>query len=281
MRSAARTAMLTACAALASPVAGCGGDSGAGRDDPLFRTLERSAKADDEVGARFVLRGRMTAFGKTFGTRGYGQFEPGRKRGRIVVIAGGDRDESFVDGPFVIHGPLPFEEAVLDDVPENADWRRVDRREVTGAARGGPTAVVGVGPTQSLELLVRAGADVQGAGRERVRGVPTRRYRVTLPFGRYLDAAVGRLDDPLDCPDAIRDATLRLVLWIDDDDRLRRTRLRLASAQLSVAVTIDITRYERGLSVRLPADRSIFDATDDLAKLAAEDTAEQELSGEC
>lgn len=264
---------------LTASAAGCGDDGAAG-DDPTLRTIARSAKADDGLGARFAFRGVMTAFGSTFSTRGYGQFEPGLRRGRTVIVTEGDRSEIFTDGRFLISAPLEIEADVLN-VPEGAEWMRVDRGKAPGAARGGPTAVLGVGPAQSLDLLVRAGAGVRGAGRERVRGVATRRYDATLPFGRYLDAAVGRPDDPLDCPDAIRDPKVRLALWVGDDDLLRRVRLRLASADLSVTVTMDVTGYDRGLRVRLPPARSTFDGTSAVAKLSAEDEVERERSGEC
>ena len=273
MSRVAHAAVLAACAALAF---GCGDDGGAGSDDPLLRTIARAAKADDGLGVRFALRGSMTAFRRTSTTRGYGQFEPARHRGRNVLFIDGERHESFVDGSFVITPPLFF-----DDVPDGAEWLRIDRHKVTGANRGGPTAAVGVGPAQSLDLIARGGATVRGAGRARVRGVTTRRYRATLPFGRYLDAAVDRLDDPLDCPDAIRDPDVSVTLWIGDDDLLRRARLRLASEDLSIAVTMDVTGYDRGLRVRLPARRTIYDASSTYAKIATEDDVEKERSGEC
>ena len=212
----------------------------------------------DGLGARFALRGSTTAFRPSPRAATASPSPPASATHRRVHRRRARRE--------LCQRLVPdHHAAVRRRRPGLRAWTRIDRHELTGAIRGGPTAAVGVGPTEALDLIARAGATVRAAGRERARGVRTRRYRATLPFGRYLDGAAGRR--PAGLPG--RHPRARYEPPALDRRRrlsLRRARLRLASPDLSIAVTMDVTGYDRGPRSRSPARRTHYDADERLCE---------------
>lgn len=262
--------MLAACAALALTAFGCGEDDGA--DDPLFATIERANEADDEFGLRFTVRGRFTDGGESFRVRGYGQIEAGEQRSRSVIVGpNGQRIETFTDEPYEFARIDPsisksLENALLSET----EWIKVDQDKVAEA--GGfaelqrlqsPT------PAEALELLKQFQPKIEDAGPERIGGVPTRRYRVTTTVGKVAEVLSERGAQLPGCVDALADAPLKYVFWIDDKDLVRRFRLRLELAeQEATVVTVNSTGFDRALRVDVPKGRTVYDATREFAKLA-------------
>ena len=132
-------------------------------------------------------------------------------------------------------------------VPSAGDrpWLRLDLSRLLGQPGGND-------PAQTVRYL-RAASGLADAGRERVRGVPTRRYRATLDLARTADAL----------PAGARAAYLKLLaaqgptrrpagLWLDGQGRLRRLRYRGASGRATATFTTEYWDFGVPADVSLP-----------------------------
>ena len=162
------------------------------------------------------------------------------------------------------------------DLPSGAEWVGVDLAR-TLAAMGidaeGFGALVNADPGAQLRALTSA-KGMEEVGEEELGGVPTTHFRGTvrardlvaeLPAERRRRAQEA-LDDLLagtpggDAPQAVD-------VWVDDDQRIRRMRQRVAApAQEGVPagradVTVDYGGFGTPLTAKAPPDGEVFDAT--------------------
>jgi hypothetical protein len=111
--------------------------------------------------------------------------------------------------------------------PLGKGWLSIERTSAEETLLAGPDPADPGAITRALDL-----ADVKRIGDERVRGVPTAHYEATIDLRDF-----ARLASP-EAVSAVRDAyqravqqggggSLRVDLWIDDNDLIRRVRQRL------------------------------------------------------
>ena len=231
---------------------GCGDE---GSDDPFIQLLERANDADAELGGRMVVRGTVSLGGSSLSIRGYGQVEANLKRGRFVFVDGGVREETFDDEPFTF---IPVDREVRaqvgDVIPRGTKWLKVDQDRVAKeAGTEGLRELQNLTPSETLELLPRLDPKVQPAGSERVLGVATKRYRVTLALPKLAEVMAERAGHSLGCALEGLTGTMRMVLWIDGDDLIRRLRIRLKSGGQSMVITSTVTALRPRPARRRPA----------------------------
>jgi hypothetical protein len=266
-----RAGVLAICTVFASTALGCGGDDG-GTLNPGLRALQRAAKADDAFGARFAVRGTSTEDGETIPIRGYGQIEADEKRSRIVASGEGARIEIITDEPFAflsLEG-LPLSRASRAELPAGARWLKINQDTVADAfGTGGLRDLERLGPTEAIKLFAKLEPRIEKkALGQRVDGIKTTRYLVRMKLGRLFDAISERAEDAPELPDSQRDIEMGCAVWIDDDDLVRRVRIRLRLPKKATVLTTEITSYDRDLRVTIPADQTAYDVTDDVAKIA-------------
>jgi hypothetical protein len=232
--------------------------------------MQRANDADSELGGRLVVRGTATFGGETVHIRGYGEIEADLKRDRFVMIAGGRREETFDDEPFTF---IPVTEELASHLPPSVPaatrWLKVDQDVVAEAAgTKGLRELQSLSPAETVELMTRLDPSVRPAGRERVRGVPTKRYRIAVSFPKLVKLISERAGRSLGCAVSELKGSMRIVLWIDDTYLIRRMRLRMGSGDESIVITSTITAYDRDLRVDVPGAAEVYDATDEIAKAA-------------
>lgn len=263
--------VLVLCAACVPFAVGCGGE--AESDDPFIRMLQRANKADDNLGARLVVRGTLKSGGQSIRIRGYGQVEADLMRDRFVFASGGVREETFDDEPFTF---VAVDEALArlapKEVPDGTKWLKVDKDVVAKAAgQQGLRELENLTPGETLELLPKLDPKVRAAGREAVRGVATKRFRITVSFAKLVEVLSDRAGASLGCALSTLRGSLQLVLWIDRDDLIRRVRIRVQAGRTSFVITSTVTAFDRDLRVDVPSGETVFDATDVTAKAARKD----------
>lgn len=264
--------MLATCAALALIGSGCGDGGDDPGADPLFEALRRVNDASRELGVRYTLRVRLSdGDTETITLRGYGQVQADAQRVRTVIVAGDERIETFTDEPFELSPIDPSIGRRLDNViPAGTKWIKVDQDKLAEASGlADLRRLQNQTPGEALDLLKKLKPKIEDAGPERVDGLMTKRYRATTTFAAILKVIADEDKALPGCLDTIGDATLSYVFWIDDDDLVRRFRMRLElPGKLANVVTLTVTKYDRTLRVQVPDESIVYDATDELAELA-------------
>lgn len=273
--------MLATCASLTLIGSGCGDDgNGNGNgDDALFEALERAGQAGEELGVRFTFRVTVTGGADAIRARGYGQIEPDAQRVRTVTVAADERIESFTDEPFELARIDPAIALQVDNpIPRGTRWIKVDQDKLAEAAGAAELRrLQNPNPAEGLKLLKDLKPKIEDAGPERIDGVQTKRYRVTTTIGRILDVIGERGAELPGCPSSVGDITVQYVYWIDDEDLLRRYRFRLEpKGKPATVVTTSVTGYDRTLSVDVPDQSIVYDATEEFV-----DQAGRQLDDDC
>lgn len=240
---------------MVSVAGGCGSQSGsgAGSDRPAAALL-RSLHADDGYGTRYVLRG--------LGIRAYGQVQADGKRSRVVMkAANGNVVETRDDGAiFYLDPGGPSLHSVDANIPRNARWLKTEADPVRDRLNAGVRDFKILSPAQILEFVADLDPTVQAAGRERVNGVITTRYRVSITIDKLL-GRLGNTAEDATTRAKLKDDDVRVVFWVDDHDLIRRSRVRQEHDHEAEIITADVTAYKRGLRVRLPHGRSVYSLT--------------------
>jgi LppX/LprAFG-like lipoprotein len=142
----------------------------------------------------------------------------------------------------------------LDSIPEGKKWMELDLSSAASNAESSAAE----GPKEGLKIL----ESVQSAeklGQEDINGVPTTHYRGTFPaaeevFGVKVDTSDRHVD-----------------VWIDAQDRVRRTHVVLDSAlndveesAVTTEMTIDYLTFGRVPKIELPNPDEVFNATSEI-----------------
>lgn len=161
------------------------------------------------------------------------------------------------------------------------DWVGFDLAQFAGGAGavfgGGPTPF-GTDPSQMLDLL-GAVDDMVEVGPEEVRGVPTVHSAGSLTFGELVAAVPeeltkmfgGAISDVL--PPEAEDTEIPVDVWVDDDGRLRRSRMAMdlsafaagtGAEGIPAAMTMTTEFFDFGqpVEIEVPADDEVADVTE-------------------
>jgi hypothetical protein len=221
-------------------LAACGGGSPTG-SPPSGNPVQVVAAAATATQSAGTARGDLTVSADisglpgqsatTFRATGTGAFEVGRKLASLDMdlgsAAGGRHIKVFADGTTVYVNTAGL------GLSGTKPWIRMD----ASSASSGLTSLA-ASPFDGGRLLSKL-TDVTGVGNETLHGAATTHYRGTLDMGTALDqlggsagnlSQLGQLGTSLG--NALAGTKLPVDVWIDGQDRLRRTSLTMDLAPL-------------------------------------------------
>lgn len=238
-------------------------------ENPLNPIAAAAERTQSEPGARFTMKAIYTgaALPRPVVARGHGAYssETGRsamtlnmelpKVGRMTMEMVGDGTSMYVhmDGP-------------LGQVPGGKEWIKVD--PFGGLSE--EELMVGNGDAESSLQMLSVTGGVQKLGREKVRGVATRRYRATVDLaglGELLrEEGKDEMADQFDEYVALAPAAPVVEVSIDGKGIVRRFRMVMEIPPTSdqPAMTMDMRMELFGFGadpqIELPDSSRVFDA---------------------
>ncbi len=247
-------------------VAGCGQNGG---DSERESVLERAARVSSSYGATYLIRGIVVENGERSSVRGIGTVEAGGERDHFIARSSEGALDQITDGRFVYTRVDTLPPPLNEPPPEakGARWIRFDQDRLLERQGFNPRALrdlQNADPAQQLVTFGSLAKETRREGVERVGGVETTRYSFVISLGEVIDRATQGADDPPPVADSVRRAQVPIVLWVDRQGRVRRTRARFAAEGTRVDATSEVNRFDRGLRVRVPSGREFYDATDEL-----------------
>lgn len=222
-------------------------------DDALARIADAAAATAQEGSARFTITVELEDTDVGEGTQaisadGEEDFDAERRR---ITLEGPQGDlDLLIDGS-TVYLQLP---ATEDD-----DWVRVELDRLVDAdlGFGGPGGLPFQSPHNNLVLLSDTATQAAEAGEEDVDGEAATRYEVTLDLG----AAAAEAEETTATRGQL-EATVRqlgadeldMVVWIDDDDRIRRIEYSLDLDQVRVDEDVETDTPEADVDAEVEAD---------------------------
>jgi hypothetical protein len=142
-------------------------------------------------------------------------------------------------------------------------WVRVDLDTLYGQQYGGAPVQGGAAgdPTRQLEYLRGVSDSVQKIGEERVRSVPTTRYRAILDLNKE-DA--GTKEANQEVVKRLGTSKLPVEVWIDEENRVRRYALDVSVPMPEDAASQDASRGDHRLRTRMVVEYYDFGAPVDV-----------------
>lgn len=181
---------------------------------------------------------------------------------------------------------LDVPEALREQIPNGRRWIGVDMGELAGSGEQGLNAMMRMDIAGSLAPF-EAGASLDEAGEETVDGVETTRWRGEISVDDYLATLPQKERDEVrasllsDGTTTDKDLAERhpIDLWIDDDARVRRmessTELKATKDMPAgkVRFRFDYTDFGKPAAVTAPGDDLVWDATEALTEVSAQQAA--------
>jgi hypothetical protein len=212
------------------------GAAGAGEAD---EDLERVKRSGDELAkagsASFQGRSTQDAGGPGSSITFDGAFDFGQRGGEYSAslsafgVPGEEKVRGlFVDGAIYLGIDALKGQPGFEATPAGIEWLKLD------PAFLGVSQIAQRNPSVGVDALRGVTGNVEKVRTEKVRGVRTTRYRVTLDLQKAVSSA------PADDRERVRASVgalgaerIRAEVWIDTKGRLRRVRLRLAGDSVS------------------------------------------------
>jgi hypothetical protein len=234
--------------------------------NPVAAAAERTG---DEPGARFTMSAIYTsaALPRPMTAHGSGAYntQTGLSEATLTTdspVAGRIEIEAIGDGAtFYMRG-----NPISSELPGGKEWMKVE--PLLGHSQ--EEAMLGSDAASSLRMLSSA-SGVQRVGREKVRGVPTRRFRAEVGLEEY--GGLLREEGKEDLAElyeryAIAMPTPPLIeAWIDSQGIVRRNRMVMtmptAPGKPSLRMDMRMDLYDFGAQpeIQLPDDSLVFDTT--------------------
>lgn len=158
-------------------------------------------------------------------------------------------------------------------VDPDARWLKLDLSGLGGGA-GDPTGglgSLGSDPSQILQALRGVGG-VETVGREKVRGVETTHYRVTVDVATALDQVPAEEREQLgEALEQLGDEPIPADLWVDDDGYLRRMSMELDEPGGAGTMELVLEMFDFGepVDVQAPPPSEVADLTAALGAMFA------------
>ncbi|MEU6477955.1 hypothetical protein ABZ858_13870 [Streptomyces sp. NPDC047017] len=267
------TAVVMGCVALA----GCGGDDGTGTTKP---TAAASSSTSDGKGAqdrgtvavrsayartaeaktaKMTIAVKADADGKTVTTDGKGAIDLARGNSTTTLaVAGKTIEQRVVDQ--VLYEKLPGQKT-----PGGKPWIKIDLKQ-TAQQQGVDLQQIGDPAQSAAYAKAVTDKDVTKAGTEKIDGVDTTRYNVSidvskLPGGAQLREQLG--------------PTLPMRMWLDDQGRIRRQEFTMAvkapatatpgstasPQQVRVSTVMGFSDFGTPVDVKAPPSTQVSDLT--------------------
>jgi hypothetical protein len=242
-----------------------GEDDGGG--GPLNAIAQAAEKTQGEPGGRVAMRAVVREPGsKPITMRGQMVFDD-EDRSRAVLTVSPPGSEKSFQMKMVTEGTMMYMSSPkFGSLPDDAKWMGLDldfalEQGQDSLAPGNPDA------KGELELLEGVSDDIREFGEEDVRGVPTTRYRGTIPAAeqakRLRDVGADEIAERFE-----KEAKPAGVeVWIDAEDLVRRMRIVQTSPQVEDggAETTDMRMdfFDLGIDpqIDVPDSSEVFDAT--------------------
>jgi hypothetical protein len=228
-----------------------GGGGGGGPLNAIARAAEVTQR---EPGGRAVVNATVTSSTTPEGITETGSMvfdDTGRTRGTFTVLG----HKTGREGKLLVvsDGTTSYTRSDLfESLPEGKKWMELDFSSAGGGV--GSSVPADNGPEEGLKTLER----VQGAeeiGKEDINGVPTTRYRGTLPASEEVFEV------------KVHFSALHVDVWIDAQDRVRRMHIVLSGAvneeegSATTEITIDYVDFGQVPKIELPPPDEVFNAT--------------------
>lgn len=226
--------------------------------------IQNSGDALATVGsAKFRGRSTQDAGGPGSKVAFDGTFDFGQRVGEYSTslsafgVRGNEKVRGLLLGGAVLLGLSALRnQPEFESIPEGKDWLKIDPDSV------GTSEVVQRDPSSSLDALRGATGRVTRAGSEKIRGVDTTHYRVSIDLAKAVSNA----------PEAQRDRVETSVIalgtrhipadvWIDGKGRVRKLRLRLKGGTIVTPGSVEFEFFDLGapVAVTQPDPNSVVD----------------------
>lgn len=240
-------------------------------ENPLNPIAAAAERTQSQPGARFTLRAVYTSdsLPRPMIARGEGAYntESGLSEANLRVDSpskGWIAVQTISDGTSVYMGGT----ALSGELPDGKAWMKIE--PFLGHSQD-EMALSSSGADESLGTLSNVRGDAELVGREKVRGVPSKRYRTHVSFDEYskLLREEGK-DDLADQMEKVGTlyATPPLIEgWVDGKGILRRMRMVMTMPAPAgrPAMTMDMTMelFDIGAhpTIALPDSSNVYDAT--------------------
>jgi len=187
-----------------------------------------------------------------------------------------DFDEPF---RFVVDGTTVYLRfPMLDALTDSSDWLSATAEDLGQSADSLGIGNSGYDPSKLLEVLRGVTDDVEAAGEDEVRGVPTTRYTATVSLVEALEQAPPDQREPLEAQlDQLGagDADIPVEVWVDADGLPRRMIMGfdglLATAGVgagaSVEISMELFDYGDPVEIEVPSPDEVTPYTEVLGAL--------------
>jgi hypothetical protein len=240
-------------------------------ENPLNPIAAAAERTQSQPGARFTLRAVYTSdsLPRPMIARGAGAYntESGLSEANLRVDSptkGWIAVQSISDGTSIYMGGSAF----AGELPDGKEWMKIE--PFLGHSQE-ELVLSGSGADESLGTLSNVPGDAERLGREKIRGVPTQRYRTQVSFDDYSQLlrqeGKDELADQIDKYGTLYATSPVVEGWIDAKGILRRTRMvmTIPVPPGQPALTMDMTTelFDIGAhpAIVVPDSSDVFDAT--------------------
>ena len=263
MRKKSAALLLTALLALGGLACGDPEGSGNGNGGERLDALVAAADAVADAGSsRMEMRMVMDA-GQKISIDAEGLFDFEEQIGSMEMTfeaegfpmsEGDEPTQMIVDDQYVyVKGGL-----VTAGYGAGQGWIRMDVSSMPGVGAN----QFNQDPTQYIEFLGGAGADIEALGSEEVRGTPTTHYRAEVDLAKVLEQTADpeEMEAVKEQLEAAGVETIPTEVWIDDDGLPRRMEMIMemkgggAPQDVTMTVTVDLFDYGVDVNVTPPKD---------------------------
>jgi hypothetical protein len=225
-----------------------GGGSGGGPLDAIAKAAEVTQR---EPGGQANLSSTITSSELPGAITEQGSMifdSDGRASGTMAVNIPGTAEEQIKT---IVIGTTGYT-APGSGVPEGKKWLEIDLAAANKQIAASNPAEGG--PQEGLKVLEKV-EDAKEVGKEEVDGVPTTRYRGTLPTTTEVFGTKVHYSAP------------SVEVWIDGQDRVRRMHLTISGSlgeskqSTTTVMTIDFVSFGQVPKIEAPDPSEVFDAT--------------------
>jgi hypothetical protein len=235
--------------------------------NPVAAAAERT---QSQPGARFTMKAIYTSPSLPGPLVGNGSGSINSETGYSQAALKLDSPKGLVQIETVSDGTTVYMRGtgISDELPSGKEW--VAMQPFLGHSE--QEAMVGGGDVDStLQMFTAVDGSVREMGREKVRGVPTRRYRTSVSLNGYAellrDEGKDELADHYEKLATLMPEPVIGEAWIDDEEIVRRSRVIMdlpgesGQPEMTMDMRMDLFDFGARPQIQLPDPSQAFDAT--------------------
>lgn len=243
-------------------VAGCGSSHGHGSDSAKPKNLSHDSHFGTTLyegmkkAKTFHVDVSSSASGQKIAGSGDGDISGSKPAVKVSIKAGNDKlDSIYTDGLFYLKG---------GGLAPNDKWLKVDPSDKSGLGAMLGALGANVDPTKSLTMMNGA-AKVTKVGEQKIDGADTFKYDVQVPR----DNLVKVLGFPQQIAGMLP-ATIPYTIWVDGENRVRRTDSVLTAAGQKVVSSQRFSKFGEKVSIQAPPAAQVTDKAPNLPGLSSQ-----------